>query len=41
MKVIWGYRGPDHRLWVRGPNWWQINVNIGLTRITVIRRWPV
>jgi hypothetical protein len=40
MRIIWRYRGPERRLWARGPNWWQVTLSLFGWRVAVIRWWP-
>lgn len=39
MRIIWRYRGPERRLWARGPNWWQITLSLFGRRVAVQRWW--
>lgn len=39
MRIVWGYKGHEHRWFARGPNWWQITVPVMGFRVAVIRWW--
>ena len=40
MRVVFGYRGHERRMWARGPNWWQVTLSLFGWRVAVIRWWP-
>ena len=42
LRLVFGYRGYEHRLFTRGPNWWQITLppSRKCWRVSLIHWWP-
>jgi hypothetical protein len=40
MRIVWGYKGHNPKIWQRGPNWWQITVGVPGYRVALKRWWP-